>query len=66
MNERHQIVLLSTRERVALNLIIKLVKGKGLSVVKNSFAEGWSIILPSGGTYLAKTMPDLINYIKGY
>lgn len=53
-------------ERAASNLIIKLAKNKGLRVIKNSFVEGWSITLPSGGTYCAKTVSDLIGYIKGY
>ncbi len=39
---------------------------KGLRVMKNTFLTGWSIELPNGSSYHAKTDHDMITYIQGY
>lgn len=49
-----------------LKRMIVAARAKGLTVQKSTFVAGWSITLPNGAVYQAKSDSDLVSYVKGY
>lgn len=45
---------------------ILLGRVKNLKVLKNSFKEGWAIVLPNGSNYHATSDKDMVSYVKNY
>ncbi len=45
---------------------ILLGRTKKLKVVRNSFKEGWAIILPNGSNYHAMSDKDMVTYVQKY
>ena len=41
-------------------------KKKGLTIQKNIFSLGYTVLLPSGTNYPAQSIEDLRDFIKGY
>jgi hypothetical protein len=39
---------------------------KGLSLWRNQFSSGWSIIMPGGSTYHAHTDDDMVAFVSDY
>lgn len=54
------------KNQVRINNILAKAKRKGITVRRNIWTTGWSIGLPNGGTYHAKTTDDMIDYVNHY
>ena len=57
---------ITMNSNTAIKRAIIQARAKDLTVRRNVFHGGWSVQLPNGCTYNAKTDVDLVEYVKGY
>ena len=49
-----------------LKATIDRAKKKGLTVRRNQFKSGWSVLLPNGSGFHALDDKDMVHYVKAY
>lgn len=47
-------------------MLQSIARKKGLVLIRNSFIEGYCIVLPNHSTYNADDLKDVADYLKGY